>query len=354
MATLSRTADVSGFASADTPADIKQQTTSPRLLTIDALRGIAAASVAWFHFTNGNETFLPHGMLRSSGVRGWVGVEVFFVISGFIIPYSLFRAKYLVRRDWRKFLAKRIVRIDPPYLASIVLTVCLAYLSAATPGFQGKQPQYSLPQLLLHVGYLNGFFRNDWILPVYWTLALEFQFYVLVAISFPLITGDIARRAGFSAAAMLMGVLIAPTVFVFRWMPLFLLGIAAFLYRERISRWREYAITTLTAAAICFWLFGPLIMSVGLVAALLIAFVELRQGNRLALLGTISYSIYLVHVPVGGRVVNLGSRLAPTLANRLLVLAAAVALTLLVSVLFYRFVEKPSQRLSSRVRYGSR
>jgi peptidoglycan/LPS O-acetylase OafA/YrhL len=67
---------------------------------IEVLRGLAAFSVMWFHFTNGNQDFLQEGWLELSGKYGWLGVEVFFVISGFIIPYSLWRSQYTVKHHW--------------------------------------------------------------------------------------------------------------------------------------------------------------------------------------------------------------------------------------------------------------
>ena len=56
-----------------------------RLQAVEYTRGLAAFMVMWFHFT----VRLPDGVLRTSGLYGYLGVEVFFVISGFIIPYAM-------------------------------------------------------------------------------------------------------------------------------------------------------------------------------------------------------------------------------------------------------------------------
>src|SRR3569623_2220815 len=91
-----------------------------RLYTIDALRGLAALAVVWYHITYGEPTFLGPGAVRASGhYAGVAGVYAFFVISGFIIPWALSRADY-ARAGFLRFVAKRMARLDPPYLASIV------------------------------------------------------------------------------------------------------------------------------------------------------------------------------------------------------------------------------------------
>src|SRR5690349_12055072 len=125
-----------------------------RLSVLDALRGIAALGVCWYHFTNGNKTFLPEGVLKSSGTFGWLGVEMFFVISGFIIPYALHRSGYRIS-DYGTFILKRIIRLDPPYLVAILIVIALGYASTATPGFQGPPFEPTITQVVLHLGYVN-------------------------------------------------------------------------------------------------------------------------------------------------------------------------------------------------------
>jgi peptidoglycan/LPS O-acetylase OafA/YrhL len=127
-------------------------------------------------------------VLRETGRYGWLGVEVFFVISGFVIPYSMHRGGYRVSQHFWRFLAKRLARLEPPYLVSIVVVVILWYLSALTPGFQGTNPDIRPTRLLLHLGYLNAFFGHPWLNPVYWTLGIELQYYLLVAITYPLLS----------------------------------------------------------------------------------------------------------------------------------------------------------------------
>src|SRR5919205_611382 len=195
-----------------------------RLPTPDALRGFAAAAVAWFHFTNGNPSLLPDdSLLKLSGRYGWLGVEVFFVISGFVIPFALARAGY-APSNFGRFVLKRVARLDPPYLASIAFVLLAIYLTALAPGFGGQHFEFSWAVLLLHLGYANVFFGRPWLNPVYWTLAVEFQYYLIVGLVFPLLAGG--RRAFYAvaAAAAASAFVVTSPGLVFKYLPLFALG----------------------------------------------------------------------------------------------------------------------------------
>src|SRR4051812_15611660 len=93
-----------------------------RIGSIDLLRALASIAVCWFHLTGSAGP--ASRAVKLSGVYGEFGVQAFFVVSGFVIPYSLRRGGY-THRGFFKFLAKRLVRVDPPYLASIALSLAL-------------------------------------------------------------------------------------------------------------------------------------------------------------------------------------------------------------------------------------
>lgn len=323
-----------------------------RLGSIDALRGIAALSVAWFHFTNGGP-LLANGWLKSSGHYGWVGVEIFFVISGFIIPYSLFRANYQ-SSDFGLFLLKRITRLDPPYIASILLIIALSYIMPFVPGFRGEWPHYTVIQLLCHLGYVNSIVGKPWVNIVFWSLGIEFQYYLLIGAVFPLLVDRRATvRFAFLGLLILVTILIRRGTLVFAWFPLFVGGILTFQRKAELISTRTLLLSLMLIGTVSWFVNGRLVSVVTIATALIIQFVELRS-SRLTNLGLISYSLYLLHVPIGGKIVNLGSRWAHTWPPQLLVLAAAAAGTIGASWVFYRFIELPSQRLSSSVRYRGR
>ena len=71
-----------------------------------------------------------------------MGVTAFFVISGFVLPLSLSSNGYRLS-DAPVFLLKRAVRLEPPYLATILLIVTLGYVSTLVPLFRGATPHFN-------------------------------------------------------------------------------------------------------------------------------------------------------------------------------------------------------------------
>lgn len=329
-------------------------TVGQRHAALDLLRGVAALSVAWFHFTNGNDAFLPAGGLKPSGQYGWMGVEVFFVISGFIIPFALSRAQYQIA-DYGTFLLKRIVRLDPPYLVSIALVIVLGYASSAAPGFRGTAFTFSLPQLLLHLGYINVFFGYPWLNPVFWTLAIELQYYLAIGLLFPLIASPTASvRWGLLAALVALALLFPASQFLCHWLVLFVMGILTFQFRTAMIARTVYLAALVLLGLAATYTYGIGVAGVGVATAVVIAFVQFGHNSPLLFFGHISYSLYLLHVPIGGRVINLSLRFVHSLTGKCFVLVTALGASLLAAWILHRFVERPAQKWSSRIGYKNR
>lgn len=334
---------------------------------LDPLRALAACAVMWYHFTFAG-SFLkdvpgPASWLRASGSLGWLGVQVFFVISGFVLPYAMWRGGYRVR-DFGTFLRKRLTRLEPPYVFALVMTVGLWILASYVPAFHGPPFRFDWKQFLLHFGYLNAFFDYEWYSPVFWTLGIEFQFYLLIAALFPFVVHERAAvRVALPLACAALGLLPVRETVVFHHLALFALGILTAQYYLGLLSARSYlglaALVTGAAAAAL----GSLPAVVGLAAALVVArsrhwhpdgrIVRVLRAPALVWLGTVSYSIYLMHVPVGSRLLGLGGRIASGFAGQLVVLAIAIGGSLFAAAVTYALVERPAQRWSSRVRYRS-
>ena len=342
---------------------------APRLSVLDALRGLAALSVCWCHFTVLNKTFLPDGFLKYSGAFGWLGVEIFFVISGFIIPYALHRSNYSIS-DYGTFVLKRIIRLDPPYLVSLLVVLVIGYASAAVPGFRGPPFAPTITQIASHLGYANAFFGYPWLNAVYWTLAIELQYYVLVGLLFPVIAScsAISRTALFGGLAAL-AIFFPAEQHIFHWLFLFMLGMAAFQLRVGIIRRGQFFMWVLVLGLGAWYNGGladsgidfinslpveyvkMLVAIAGVGTSLLIGLVDIDIKPKWLFFGQISYSLYLVHVPIGNRLINLSQRFVHGMPGSLAVLALAMAVSVAAAWLLYRYVERPAQQWSSRIRY---
>ena len=327
--------------------------TAPRISIIDPLRGIAALSVAWFHFTHGSPAFLHEGWLKATGTYGWAGVDVFFVISGFVLPYSMYRGGYRVQNHWVTFFKKRLTRLEPPYLASVLLTLLLLFLASRVPGFAGAPIHLKYADILQHIAYLNAFTGGAWLNPVYWTLAVEFQFYLTISFLFPLfIAGSPLIRTAAVSLLALLSLANDSTGFVVHYLALFALGIVTFQYFVGLVPRRLYLLLALGIAIAAVAALEVVVGIVALGTSLTIAFARVRPPALLVRLGAISYSLYLLHVPIGGRVVNLGNRLPYSIPVRLVTLLIAAAVSLGAAYLFARLIEEPAQRWSSSIRYS--
>lgn len=324
-----------------------------RIEVVDSLRGIAVLSVCVSHLMSAN-CGLPHdSILWKIGTHGWLGVEVFFVISGFIIPYALHRSSYRLQ-NFPKFLLKRIIRLDPPYVAAIVFAILVKYLASRSPNYSGEPFDISIPQVLLHFAYLNAFFDYPWVISVFWTLAIEFQYYLAVGLLFPwIITKSNGQRIGLFVVMGLMATLFPQHQFLFHYLFLFMLGMLSFQFHAKIISLKGFWISLpLLAVGACYTL-GPLRASAGVATALIIGFFCF-SNKFLRFMGAISYSLYLVHAPIGRKFVNLGGRYVDGTTGGLAVVVAGLLASILGAWLLYTMVERPAQRWSSSINYLKR
>lgn len=342
-----------------------------RIEGLDFLRGLASLAVCWFHltsFTYGTPDGWFYGLLRQSGVHGWLGVEVFFVISGFVIPYSLHRAGYRLG-NYPTFILKRVARLDPPYLVSIVVVLLLAFAHAFYSGrpFEVEGQPVSAAQVLLHLGYVNVFFGYEWLNPSFWTLAIEFQYYLLMGLLFPLVGSRrrAVRLAAFAAIGaacllaggeMLAGAGQAPySNFITRFVFLFLLGIITFQRRTRLIGVAEYGVLLLVATVGCLLTVGTLPTLAGVLAVVVIMFYRWKKSFVSDFFGKISYSLYLLHWPLGHLALSLlGLKFLKAEGDlaRTFVILVSLGVCVASAYLLYVLAERPSQRWASRIKYG--
>jgi len=303
---------------------------------LDGLRGVAIILVVVYHAARG----LPYVGSREQVVQslvnlGWVGVDLFFVLSGFLITGILLDAKG-GSGYFRTFYGRRVLRIFPLYLTYVAFVVWLAPALGLEPpraaaqlrGEQAWYWSYMVNALVARWGWASA----PWHTAHLWSLSVEEQFYLVwPALVFALSRRNLIRTAvGIAAAAMALRVLLVSTagasVGVYVLLPTRMDGLAlgavlAGLARERdawprLRRWAPAvaggAILTLTAIFRREWLLpsGTLTEMAGyaalalLSAAAVVSAVGAAAGTVAASLwtnpllrffGRYSYGLYVWH-----------------------------------------------------------
>ena len=152
-----------------------------RIPTLDGLRGLAILLVMLFHMTLLTSTTLLDRIWINFAEYGWVGVDLFFVLSGFLITGLLLDAKGGAGY-FRNFYARRILRIFPLYYFVVILSlVILPHIHNAKSekfgAIKGDEWWYWVYLSNYIIGYRHAFRHG--ILDISWSLAIEEQFYLL-------------------------------------------------------------------------------------------------------------------------------------------------------------------------------
>lgn len=357
--------------------------TQTRVPELDGLRGIAVLLVVLFHSSFMLEMFPQRfvvKLLEWLVWPGWLGVDVFFVLSGFLITGILLSD----RGDWKRFYCDRAFRILPPFLVVFAVTLSLSQ----------SHPWLQVLAYLLFVGNFAAFAQSALGPLIHlWSLAVEEQFYVLWPqaawrVSKPALLKIALSLCGASMVCRCVAAAAGINTTVIYWAtPTHLDGIAlgcAVAIALQIPparawlamRWRAMAWTAVgVLAAGAAFLREPLIVddikvllfaipaASVLTASVVFAAVEhklpLIPGaalrNRLLIyFGKRSYALYLIHWPMiaGLDAVRAKCTWAPLKIHGARTLVAseilAIVLSMLLAELSWRMVEQPAQRLKRR------
>ncbi len=345
---------------------------SPRFAFIDGLRGLASLAVALSHLV----WLLPYPLpLLDYGMHG---LEVFFVISGFVIAHTL-RQAHVSLAFVGNYFVRRSVRLDPAYWIAIMGQLFVVWL--------WSEPLPSLAVIGLNAAYLHDLTQVPHIVEVSWTLCLDFQFYIVYVIVLGLSQSVAARLAvpvnrvrlalfgSLTVLSVFSGIpwgihpwLEAignvPGLFVSLWY-MFFLGVAVqwTLTKELRRAWFVAFLVVLGAVA---WIWrDPALVprdamspALALATALIVYLAGTRGqlatglGQRwLQYFGRISYSLYLVHVTVGMNLVYVGELLHGSGPVAMIPwFVVAFGASLLAAHLLYVAVERPSMLLGKRLK----
>jgi len=302
--------------------------------------------VLLYHYTTRFSELFPHAIpIPFSFPAGEFGVELFFVISGFVITMTLDRSKSAA-----DFLVARFSRLYPAYWTAVLVTSGVLVVAAGPFGVPSANQvgfNLTMAQEFFHVPSVDG---------VYWTLEVELLFYALALALFT--TGFLRRLEKPLFAWLLLAALFASPLWesyveampfsgalarllILQFAPFFALGILFHrIYRKEGTRAWNYGLIAFALAIVVAS--APLAMALITLGGCL-AFSKLARGGGIGILrsrpliflGTISYSLYLVHQKIGHTVMAkmMDDGLAPVgaiLAATLVSLGLATALTFLV------------------------
>jgi peptidoglycan/LPS O-acetylase OafA/YrhL len=370
----------------------------PRIPELDGLRGLAILLVVSVHYLYDPDANLPLGLhfLQNFFVLGWTGVDLFFVLSGFLIGGILLDVRSSPNY-FKTFYIRRFFRIVPLYYAWIFCLIGVLLLTGTPLQTQSSQPGVNW-SLWGHLLFLQNWWLIHqphlavWWLGVTWTLAIEEQFYLVA----PFVVRFLSRRRLITLLSVV--ILAAPCLRIilrllmhrpvlanYRWTPfradaLALGMLAAVLWRDPEFRsWLVrnknilYAVFGLLLAgmfALGIWFPKPdrsLTQTVGFswialfyVSLLLIVLTDvagpLARVARIGWLGEwgrISYCIYLIHAAVKYCCTNLTTHNATQITqwrNGVAILLS-IAISFAIAKLSWTFFESPLIQKGHQYKY---
>lgn len=345
------------------------------LPSLTRLRFFAALWVVFYHWRE--PWSVDVDAVTSFFAMGRFGVDLFFILSGFVLAHVYLAAREEGRFDFPRFILARFARIYPLHIATIALlalTVLGAWF-AGVPFSPQDFPLADLPANFLMV-HAWGFAPNpgwngpSWSISAEWFAYLAFPAYLMIAIS-------LTRRP-----IILLGIAIASFLFfdqlhqslfgqslpmaterfgVLRIIPEFLIGIAIYRLGCRFALGRNLALAGFAVSLVVYlvaahWAWDDRIIAL-LGAPLIYTLAELDRHARRApvqdpvrYLGEISYAIYMLHVPFFMIAFNLLQDVFGLIGATIstLVLLAMIVAMLAASSATYEWLEKPSRRAIRR------
>lgn len=324
-----------------------------RIAGLDVLRGFAAAAVMLHHHGQYYDVLYPGRVPLSINLgAGHFGVELFFIISGFVILMTIERKQTV----W-EFAVSRAGRLMPAFLAALLIATVIRIVSPVrvldTP---------TVPQFLANLTMAPSLFGEMPMDMPYWTLTYELVFYIGMGLVLAL--GMLRWTEWFGLLAVAVGCLFIATVDVrlhhrtsivlmVYYSNFFLIGICLYRIHAHMARpitWvalvAAIAVTALGGGERSFDTPGRIYLPLTIAFTALVWFAISRHGKWLAwrplvLLGVISYPLYLVHVVLGFAVIRWGMAQGwSTLGG----VVAAGAVSVFVATLLHYFVEVPGAR----------
>lgn len=333
--------------------------TPERFIELDALRGIAVMLVLLSHYTFAYDYYFkildqhlfhfPYGVF---------GVQIFFMISGFVIFMTI-----EVSDSLKSFAISRFSRLYPTYWMSIALTLSIiALFPIPTLG------NYSFIDIVINLTMLQGFFKIPHIDGVYWTLGIELLFYTIIGILY--ITQQLKRIELVSLFWLLLVVIGLSFDFRFEkyirvlaildFAPLFIAGMMFYKIKYKTTNYVNHLIIIMSLIIYIFSLYIQLIkqpqIEMNLIPFIFISLVysffyfliyfdlKFLRNKYLLFLGYISYPLYLLHNMIGFSIIY---RLKSVYNNQLFYVSITMFVTIILAYFVTKYMEQPSKLIKN-------
>lgn len=326
-----------------------------RLMCLDGLRGIAAMAVVIFHYTYYYNNIYGHDIdVSPLLILARYGVHLFFMISGFVIFWTISRVNNPL-----DFIASRFARLYPTFWFAVTVTflvVCAVSLPDRVVSFETYLANLTMFHEYASYGHVDG---------VYWTLTLELAFYfwilviyclrqlgniekilivwVLVVNALPFIDADLYAGGNWKLNRLL----------IWDYIEFFAAGICFYKYHTRTHTVFTHVLLAMTVLAI--WLGRNPVIAVFLWGFYLVFYgaisgrIAILTSKPLVYLGTISYSLYLIHQ-------NIGYAIIMEFYNRswspYVGILVAMVFSLVAAHCMSKYIERPGARFIKR-KYAS-
>ncbi len=333
---------------------------------MDALRGLAAFAVVWYHFRLAYNFNFPisRNPLLALLLSGHQAVELFFVLSGYVLGMPHWQGRQM---PYRQYLVRRFFRIYVPFFAALLLAWAFAshFLYSQLPLTLWFHWTWQSPltwRLFVRQALLS---MNPALNTAFWSLRIEVEFSLLLPVCCWLVVRLRPLGIGLLSVAMYVAsefVRDFDTYRTVRFFPMFFVGLLLSLHAQRLATWWGARSTAaragLLVAALMLYLpvagqtteVADALTGLGAALIILCALHSARVSGVLRhaipeYLGRVSYSLYLVHGTVLFALVNMfyGKMSRVPLACINCVCALAMA------HVFCVVVEEPSMRLGKRL-----
>jgi len=290
---------------------------------IDFLRFIAILLVVIFHFTVRWDTVIDYGkyFINPFWDYGWIGVQLFFIISGFVVTYTLSKSK-----NAKDFILKRITRIYP----ALWIILPIVYLFQLLTPYSNLKDRSTISNLLGSMTLIPPTILNlsdlisfDWLTLVLWSLKVEMIFYIVCAIlynylSHQKVVSFISYICGASSLLLILdyelqldnvyfnSIVKLMLALGFNYLPWFTIGMLC--YKQKILLSNELfkiiffsglAIITTRSDRLIYSAVSASIVILLFLITIFIKFPKIFKNQFIQKLGVSSYEMYLIHQGVG-------------------------------------------------------